>query len=52
MKQVAKLQVRLPADLHQWFVEQACINDRSLNGQMITLLKEERERQSNNSKKP
>lgn len=40
MKHEAKVQLRLPADVHQWVVKWAQDNDRSMNGQLISLLRE------------
>lgn len=40
MKDHIKVQLRLPLDVHQWLVKFAAENDRSMNSQMITILKE------------
>lgn len=40
MKQEAKVQLRLPADVHQWLVKFAAENDRSMNGQVVSILRE------------
>lgn len=40
MKNEAKVQLRLPADVHQWVVKWAAENDRSMNGQIVSLLRE------------
>ena len=48
MKQGAKVQLRLPADIHQWLVKWAATNDRSMNGQMIAMLREEMRKQNEN----
>ena len=40
MKAVAKLQLRLPEDLKKWLEENALLNDRSMNGQVVAILKE------------
>ena len=48
MKTEAKVQLRLPADVHQWLVKFAADNDRSMNGQMVAILREKmRERMEN-----
>lgn len=40
MKDEVKLQFRLPTDIRDWFREYADQRSRSMNGQMIELLKE------------
>jgi hypothetical protein len=39
----AKIQLRLPAPLRDWFKSYADSANRSMNGQMIELLKEKQE---------
>lgn len=39
MKHEAKVQVRLPQDVHAWIVNFASRNDRSMNGQIIQILR-------------
>ncbi|MDD1789107.1 Arc family DNA-binding protein [Burkholderia gladioli] len=43
MNDEAKIQLRLPADIRDWFKEFAERHSRSMNGQMIELIKEKRE---------
>jgi hypothetical protein len=43
MSNEAKIQLRLPASLRDWFAEFAKQANRSMNGQMIELIKEKRE---------
>ncbi|NHZ88629.1 Arc family DNA-binding protein [Massilia sp. CCM 8733] len=40
-----KFQLRLPADLKTWLEEDACRNDRSMNGQVIAVLRERMNKQ-------
>lgn len=40
MSQDKKTQVRMPADVHQWLTERARRNDRSMNAELIRILKE------------
>lgn len=40
MKNEAKMQIRLPGDLRDWFKEYAEQRNRSMNGQLIELIKE------------
>lgn len=35
----AKIQLRLPVDLRDWFAKLAAQNDRSMNAQMIAMIK-------------
>ncbi len=35
-----KLQLRLPQDVKKWLEEDAALNDRSMNGQVIAVLRE------------
>ncbi|MDP9651692.1 Arc family DNA-binding protein [Paraburkholderia caledonica] len=43
MKDEAKIQLRLPADIRDWFKQYSDQRNRSMNGQMIELIKEKRE---------
>jgi hypothetical protein len=52
MTHEAKIQLRLPTDVHQWIVEHAKQNDRSMNGQMIAILREEMKKHSTPETKP
>ncbi|MEN9503966.1 MAG: hypothetical protein RI964_3251 [Pseudomonadota bacterium] len=35
-----KTQARMPAPVHQWLTDRAKINDRSMNAELIRILKE------------
>jgi predicted HicB family RNase H-like nuclease len=35
-----KTQARIPAPIHQWLTERAKINDRSMNAELVRILKE------------
>ena len=35
-----KTQVRIPADLHKWLTSRAKQNDRSMNAELVRILKE------------
>lgn len=50
MKDEAKIQLRLPMDVRDWFKQFADQHNRSMNGQMIELIKEKRE--TENGKAP
>ncbi|MCP3022277.1 Arc family DNA-binding protein [Cupriavidus basilensis] len=39
MDDPVKLQVRLPKDIHEWLAAFAIENDRSLNGQVVAILR-------------
>lgn len=47
MAQEVKLQLRLPADIHKWVTELAKSNERSLNGQLVYLIREDKLRGKN-----
>ena len=36
----AKLQLRMPQDIRKWLEEDALKNDRSMNGQVVAVLRE------------
>lgn len=38
-----RTQVRMPADVHQWLTHRAKQNDRSMNAELIRILKEAKE---------
>ncbi|MBN3757241.1 Arc family DNA-binding protein [Paraburkholderia sp. Tr-20389] len=40
MKNEAKIQMRMPGDLRDWFKEYSQQRNRSMNGQLIELIKE------------
>ena len=53
MRAVAKLQLRLPEDVKKWLEEEALRNDRSMNGQVVAILKEKMvEKLTVNDKEP
>ncbi|MDX9988648.1 Arc family DNA-binding protein [Thiothrix unzii] len=35
-----KTQARIPAEVHQWLAERAKTNDRSMNAELVRILKE------------
>lgn len=45
MKYEAKVQLRIPEDVHRWLVGFAAANDRSMNGQMVSLLRDKMQEQ-------
>ncbi|MGI4847558.1 MAG: Arc family DNA-binding protein [Janthinobacterium lividum] len=45
MRKDAKIQLRLPVSIRDWFAEFAAKNNRSMNGQMIVMLEECKEKQ-------
>ena len=40
MSQDKKTQARIPADVHQWLTDRAKTNDRSMNAELVRILKE------------
>ena len=38
-----KTQVRMPADVHQWLTSRAGRNNRSMNGELVDILKKAKE---------
>ncbi|MBU9316532.1 Arc family DNA-binding protein [Burkholderia multivorans] len=52
MRNEAKIQLRLPAEVRDWLKEFADRNSRSMNGQMIELIKEKREAEAEKGKAP
>lgn len=40
MRALIKLQIRLPQDIKKWLEEDALKNDRSMNGQVVAVLRE------------
>lgn len=42
-KPYATTSVRLPTDLHQWLLKKAAEEDRSLNGQLVSLIRQIRD---------
>jgi predicted HicB family RNase H-like nuclease len=43
MSQDKKTQARIPADVHQWLTERAKQNDRSMNAELIRILRQAKE---------
>lgn len=52
MDTLAKVQLRLPEDVHQWLVQWAAANDRSMNGQIVWSLRREMQREARKKKPP
>jgi len=46
MKNATKFQLRLPADVKEWLERDAQMNDRSMNGQVVALLRERMSKQN------
>lgn len=40
MTQDKRTQTRIPAEVHQWLAERAKTNDRSMNAELVRILKE------------
>ena len=40
MTQDKRTQTRIPADVHQWLTDRAKTNDRSMNAELVRILKE------------
>ncbi|MFM0488036.1 Arc family DNA-binding protein [Paraburkholderia graminis] len=51
MKDEAKIQLRLPADIRDWFKQYSDQRNRSMNGQMIELIKEKRDKEKREAEK-
>ncbi|MFM2318730.1 MAG: hypothetical protein RLZZ215_1351 [Pseudomonadota bacterium] len=41
--QETRTQVRFPSDIHQWLTERARRNDRSMNAELVRILRETKE---------
>lgn len=41
--QETRTQVRIPSDVHQWLIERARRNDRSMNAELVRILRETKE---------
>lgn len=52
MSQEVKLQLRLPIDVRNWLKGVAKSHDRSMNGQMVAILKERMVGQAAKNEKP
>jgi predicted HicB family RNase H-like nuclease len=46
MREDAKLQLRLPEDVKRWLKEDALRSDRTMNGQVVAVLRERMKQQS------
>ena len=46
MKQDKRTQTRIPTDVHQWLTGRAKQNDRSMNAELVRILKEVKARES------
>ena len=46
MKQDKRTQTRIPADVHQWLTGRAKQNDRSMNAELVRILKEVKAREA------
>lgn len=49
LKQLIKTQTRIPSDIHQWLVERAKQNDRSMNAELVRILRETKEAEEKKS---
>lgn len=49
MKQV-QTQARLPSDIHHWLTERARRNDRSMNAELVRILRETKEQEATEQK--
>lgn len=43
--QETRTQVRFPSDIHQWLTERARRNDRSMNAELVRILRETKEQE-------
>lgn len=50
MKQV-QTQSRFPIDIHQWLAERALRNDRSMNAELVRILRETKEKEAEEQQK-
>ena len=44
--QETRTQVRFPTDIHQWLTERARRNDRSMNAELVRILRETKEKEA------
>lgn len=45
-----KTQSRIPSDIHQWLTERARRNDRSMNAELVRILRETKEQEATEQK--
>ena len=51
METEKRTQVRMPGDVHQWLTHRAKQNDRSMNAELIRILKEAKEQEEQQQQK-
>ena len=49
-EQDKRTQVRMPAVIHKWLADRAKVNNRSLNGEMITIFQAEKAKEDEEQK--
>jgi plasmid stability protein len=49
-KAQAQTQARIPTDIHQWLTERARRNDRSMNAELVRILRETKEKEAEEHK--
>ncbi len=47
---ITKTQTRLPTDIHYWLTERARRNDRSMNAELVRILRETKEEEAEEHK--
>ena len=45
-----RTQARIPTDIHQWLTERARRNDRSMNAELVRILRETKEKEAEQHK--
>lgn len=50
LKQLIKTQTRIPSDIHRWLTERARQNDRSMNAELVRILRETKEQEATEQK--
>lgn len=45
-----RTQARIPSDIHQWLTERAKQNDRSMNAELVRILRETKEQEAEEHK--
>jgi len=48
--QETRTQVRFPSDIHRWLTERAKQNDRSMNAELVRILRETKEEEAEQHK--
>lgn len=48
--QEIRTQVRFPSDIHQWLTERARWNDRSMNSELVRILRETKNKEAEENK--